>query len=297
MKKLQIVFGLVLLVIALWFFRPFLDPKVLTITKVIASQNHQAQDFYGKVIDQYGKPVEGATALGTLLWIQGIDIGERREQHTTQTDQNGEFQFTGYHASRLAVAVSKAGYEMDNRGRAYKAPNAENKSSPTQRAMLTIWKLKGPEPIIHTKIEAGIACDGTSRHFDVLTAHRDSGTLIASLIRNPMNIDRSKPFDWTFTLSFEDAGAGFIPITTAYPYDAPADGYRAVSIRMPVDSKMWNVQAGQAYYFFDGKHYGRLTVNIMANYQPPPTHVEFDAFVNPSGSRNLEFDPAKEIKL
>ncbi|HTQ31551.1 MAG TPA: carboxypeptidase-like regulatory domain-containing protein, partial [Opitutaceae bacterium] len=109
--------------------KDFVDPKVAKIVAIMASENAQAQDFYGKVVDQYGKPVIGATALGTLLWIQGIDVGEKREQHTTQTDQNGEFQFTGFHASRLAVAVTKEGYEMGRAAGVYTAPNEQDKTS------------------------------------------------------------------------------------------------------------------------------------------------------------------------
>ncbi len=42
-----------------------------------------------------------------------------------------------------------------------------------------------------------------------------------------------------------------------------------------------------------GQNYGKVTINLMANYEPPPTHFEIDAYVNPAGSRNLEIDPKK----
>jgi hypothetical protein len=271
------------------------DPKVAKIEAIWAGQNAQAQNFYGKVIDQHGEPVVGATALGTLLWIQGVDVGEKREQHTTQTDQNGEFEFTGFHASRLAVAVTKEGYEMGRSPGVYHAPNEQNKTSATERAIFHMWKLHGAEPMVHTSIQAGLACDGTPRKFDPLAERRDAGDLVVTLTRNPVNIDRGKPFDWTLTLGI--AGGGLIPINDLYPNEAPADGYQSsVAINMSSDTKNWTPSVVQSYYIFDGKNYGRITIDIMANYQPPPTHFEIDSYVNPAGSRNLEFDPSKQVR-
>ena len=271
------------------------DPKVAKIEAIWAGQNAQAQDFYGKVIDQHGEPVVGAMALGTLLWIQGVDVGEKREQHTTQTDQNGEFQFTGFHASRLAVAVTKEGYEMGRSPGVYHAPNDQNKTDTSARAVFHMWKLQGAEPMVHTSIQAGLACDGTPRKFDVLTGRRDAGGLVVTMTRNPVEIDRSKPFDWTLTLGI--AEGGLIEITDPYPNEAPDGGYQSsVAINMPTDTKGWTASLARSYYIYDGKNYGRITVNIIANYQPPPTHFEIDSYVNPAGSRNLEFDPSKQVR-
>jgi hypothetical protein len=157
-----------------------------------------------------------------------------------------------------------------------------------------IWKLQGAEPMVHTSIQSGLACDGTPRKFDPQTGRRDAGNLAVALTRNPVNIDRGRPFDWTLNLRI--TGGGLIPITDLYPNVAPADGYQStVTINMPADTDNWTPSVEQSYYVFDGKNYGRITINIMANYQPPPTHFEIDSYVNPAGSRNLEFDPVKQV--
>jgi hypothetical protein len=158
-----------------------------------------------------------------------------------------------------------------------------------------MWKLQGAEPMVHTSIQSGLACDGTPRKFDPLTGRRDAGDLVATLTRNPVNIDGGKRFDWALTLGIE--GGGLIPINDLYPNEAPADGYQSsVAINMPSDAKNWTPSVVQSYYIFDGKNYGRITINIMANYQPPPTHFEIDSYVNPAGSRNLEFDQTKQVR-
>jgi hypothetical protein len=38
-----------------------------------------------------------------------------------------------------------------------------------------------------------------------------------------------------------------------------------------------------------------MAFKIMADFQPPPTLFDINIYANPAGSRNLEFDPAKEI--
>jgi len=61
----------------------------------------------------------------------------------------------------------------------------------------------------------------------------------------------------------------------------------------------WSSTATPYLYFKskDGKVFGRMNVEITADYQPPPTVFRADILANPAGSRNLEYDPKKRIKL
>ena len=79
-----------------------------------------------------------------------------------------------------------------------------------------------------------------------------------------------------------------IEIKDLYPDEAPTNGYQSVTVVMPANAKNWTPSLIKSYYFYDGQHYGRVTVRVKASYQPPPTYADFDAYVNPSGSRNLE---------
>jgi hypothetical protein len=60
----------------------------------------------------------------------------------------------------------------------------------------------------------------------------------------------------------------------------------------------WQPEFQHAYYFKskDGQVYGRMTINITADFQPPPTYFGAEIYANPAGSRNLEFDPKKQIR-
>ena len=70
-----------------------------------------------------------------------------------------------------------------------------------------------------------------------------------------------------------------------------------ITVSRSASEKNWSPSLVQTYFFSarNGQVYGRITVNLMASYEPPPTHFEIEIYTNPAGSRNLEFDPAKEI--
>ena len=270
---------------------PELNPKVVAMKAIWAGENSKSQDFYGKIIDQYGKPVEGAAAIGTLMQIQGIDTGTKKETHTTKSDENGGFQFTGLHGWQLGVVVKKEGYEMGQGAGFYQAPNQKDISNPSERAIFTMWKLKGPEPMIHTMIDASLACNGTSRNFDVVNARRDAGNLVATFSRTPLNIEKIPTFDYILTLVMK--GGGLIEGNDLYPNEAPPDGYQSIRVVMRANDPKWTSSMDRSYYFFDGKNYGRLKIALEANCQPPPCYFNIEAYLNPSGSRNLEYDREK----
>jgi hypothetical protein len=261
------------------------------------AENAQPQDFYGRVIDQYNQPVVRASVNGDLMFIQGSDVGEKKEVHTTETDANGEFEFTGLHGWELAIAPSKPGYELAPNTTAMQLPQG-SKTSSFNRAIFIMWKLKGAEPMIHVKAQAGVACDGNPTSFDFLTGKKNAnGDLIVNLTRNPVDIVRGKPFDWSITLQIPNGG--LLEMTDLYPNEAPVDGYQpSITIDFPANMPEWTAWLNRTFYFKsrDGQIYGRMTISVTADFQPPPTFFSADIYANSAGSRNLEFDPAKQVR-
>jgi hypothetical protein len=260
-------------------------------------RNIRVQDFYGKVIDQYGQPVAGVNVTGNLFLEQGYDADEKREAFKTLTDAGGLFQFTGLHGSSLGVTVAKEGYEMGQGVGFYEAPNKEGETIPTERAIFKMWKLKGPEPMTRANIHAYIPCDGSVTRYDLLTGKKNaSGDLAVQLTRNPVDIDRGKPFDWSIVL--EISNGGLQEVVDLYPNEAPADGYKTtIATNFPADMPKWTPSFDNSYYFEakNGQVFGRININFQADFQPPPTLFDAEIYANPSGSRNLEFDQNKWI--
>ena len=258
-----------------------------------AEANGKSLDFYGKIIDQNGRPVAGARVRGNVETVGSLE-GPTWTSHITESNEDGNFEFLGFHGMDIPIYIEKAGYEFkqhDNDGW-----TKDYRASPTNRVIFHMWKIAGAEAMIHGKIHVYIPCDGTSKSYNLQAGRHTPGgdTFTVTLIRRPVDIAPRQRFEWTATL--EVPNGGFMPTSDLYKYQAPATGYqRTVVIRMPVDATNWYSEVTADYYFFDGKNYGRITVDIDADFNPPPTLFDAEIYLNPSGSRNLEYDPAKQV--
>jgi hypothetical protein len=254
----------------------------------VSPDDKSPMDTYGKVVDQDGQPVAGATVHGYLEF----EDKDKEDKHDTTTDALGNFNFLGLHAKGLTLVVEKVGYEGSYRGR----PSGYV-PDPNNPVVLQMWKLKGAEPMNHATLHAYIPCDGAVTRFDLLTGKKNpNGGLFVSLTRNPLSIIKGKAFDWTLTLQITNGG--FQAITNIYPNEAPADGYQSNMIfHYEANSTNWTPQIQPQLYFKgeNGQVYGRMTLKVMADFQPPPTLFDAEIYANPNGSRNLEFDGSREI--
>jgi hypothetical protein len=275
--------------------------KGALITAGLLAQNNNPQEFYGKVIDQYDQPVAGVNVTGYLRFLQGIDADEKVEAHKTQTDTEGLFQFTGLHGAELGVKVAKEGYQMGQGHGFYKAPNSEDKTRPTERAVFKMWKLKGPEPMIHDEKFYGINPDGRIFTIDLVNKKKiegvySSGDLLVQ-IQRPSQIQLRNRFDWSFIMTAIDGGV--IRITeNGYLNEAPEAGYQPkYEINMFSSDPQWQEQIEGKFYLKSrgGQVYGHFHVTIIPNYNDTSV-FKIDSYINPVGSRNLEFDPLKQIR-
>jgi hypothetical protein len=257
--------------------------------------NAQRIDFYGQIFDQNGQSVSGVKVEGSTLLVLGAE-NSGGNYYQAVSDSEGRFSFIDAHGNGMGFKFDKSGYEYN-----YRQPpgwTTDYKPDPLNPQKFNMWKLQGAEPMVHANVHAYVPCDGTATSYDVLTGHKVAdGDLVITLTRNPVQIVRGKPFDWTATVQLKDGG--LIPITGPYPNEAPADGYQAtLTIQRPANAKNWDAAFEGSYYFKteNGKIYGRMTVSIQADFQPPPTSFDVEIYANPAGSRNLEFDPMKKAQ-
>lgn len=275
------------------------DTKAAAIMQEMAKENSKRLDFFGKVIDQYGAAVAGVKIKAGVGTYVSFDHSGGKDYYT-ESDANGRFSFVGIHGAGVGFTLTKDGYEFNQRLPAASRPD-DYVADATKPTLFTMWKLQGAEPMVHCEGRYSLACDGTSTNFDLLTGKTTSGTgdLTVSLIRNPLNIDRRHPFDWTMTLQIAGGGLILVPDGCAYMNEAPASGYQStVTVSMSASDPKWSFSYRRPYYFKarNGQVYGRVTVSLTANYQPPPTRFRLEIYANPNSSRNLEFDREKQVK-
>jgi hypothetical protein len=254
---------------------------------MISEGNAKNQDFYGKVIDQYGEPVVGADITGNLEFDYGFSAPPKREVYKTQTDSAGLFQFTGLRGWQLGVTVKKDGYKMGERGEGYQAP-AGGKSSPTDRVILTMWKLRGPEPLNNSSIETRIPHDGTPVAFDIASGKQSpSGNFQVTLSQYPLEVAHGwDRFDWS--VKIEIPNGGFLEEHDPYPYWAPADGYQqSFEFEESSNAVKWLGGLLKNFYVKTAQgQYGLLQLKVFPGRSP--TGLEANFTINPTGSQNLE---------
>jgi hypothetical protein len=257
------------------------------------SRNTKSLDFYGRIIDQNDHPVDGVKITAKVGLFLGISHSGGKD-YDTESDSAGKFNFTGIHGAGTGFILQKEGYVYDQRQPSSSRPN-DYIPDPDNPVIFRMWKLKGAEPMIHHNMQVKISCDGSANGFNLQAGRRlpSGNDLTVQLTRNPVNIVRGTPFDWSVTIGISNGG--LIKITDLYPNEAPTEGYQpSITLTMSANAPNWTPSVSESYYFYNGNNYGRMTISVMANFQPPPTFFDADIYMNPSGSRNLEYDPAQQ---
>ena len=100
-------------------------------------------------------------------------------------------------------------------------------------------------------------------------------------------------YDWRCLISVPNGG--LIERKDQFDFEAPTEGYKSsVEIVMSQTAEDWSPQASREYFVkvADGR-YARIKFKMIAG---GDHFLELESFLNPSGSRNLEFDPKEVVK-
>jgi len=261
--------------------------------------------FWGRVVDQNGVAIAGTRVRMKLRWWIG-QFGVINSL-TRATDGNGRFSVRGKFGDYLEIeSIEKDGYLLSERARkAFRYSGLKSDPSTftpdeTQPLVYRMWKKQGAERMAHQFIgRLGIPCDGTPVRIDLVTGRKVAagGDLQVTLVRQPLHIRRGKQhYDWTATFSAE--AGGMIESSDEFMYVAPEHGYQpTLQFKMAADDPHWTGDKGLEAYLTsqNGKRYARMKVLLDTSYEPPPTGLTIEVWMNPNGSRNLEYDPALQI--
>lgn len=275
-------------------------------SEALTRLNHRPIQFYGKVLDQNSAPVVAAKVTGGVM-VQTKWMNGQITSYYTTTDQDGLFAFEGLAGRDISIWLEKGGYEFRNNDHTlfkYSALTTEaERHAPDANApvVFTMWRQRGPEALVHTKLRrAGVPVDGNPVAFDMLTGEKtfDEGDLVVKLERSPVHVQRGQRFDWKATI--EIPSGGLQEIKDAYPNEAPVEGYKSSWVtHMRADSTEWQSSISGSFYIKSrgGQTYARMNLRITVDYEPPPVVLTFEAYVNPHGSRNLEYDSNRDVTL
>ena len=252
-------------------------------------------DFYGKVVDESGNPVAGATAEFHL----GINIAPLSKIKAL-SDQKGIFSIKNVRAVDVHVVVCKDDYYTVSEAKSSDVGGGwglNSRTFPTEANPAT-WILRkklAAEPLIEWKAYSmTVDPDGTIASFNPALGRKEKGFVGGIEVQtwvDPHDQKSLQPFHWKIRVSVPNGG--LLERKDEYQFLAPTDGYQeSDETELGLPGGRWTDVWIKKYFvkMADGK-YARIDLRVVAK-----GFFDIDGFLNPSGSRNLEFDPTKMLK-
>ncbi len=241
--------------------------------------------LYGKVVDQDGQPVAGADVkigVADKPWDTGSSY-----QRTTGPD--GLFEITGVKGADIFARVEKEGYYAGNESRRlFQSGEMPTKDAPA------IWKLyrKGAMEQLnhHDHTWTDLPMDGTPVGYDFKTKKFVSAG--QGQLRAEVKVEGSmqQRFSWWYRISVPSGGL----VRRAHEFDfvAPESGYvEVLEGRINATDFRWSAAFNGDYFIrLPNGTFGRVEFSVSSGRDSFSFRIDHAA-INPSGGRNLEYDP------
>lgn len=273
----------------------------------ILSENIPIQ-FWGKVVDQDNQPLESVKVK--LYTMRGNEYAPGKfnypvEHRDLTTAADGQFALTDANGYTLTVeALEKEGYRSEKLPKRFAYTGRPEPElfipEPQKPVVFKMWEKGEPEPLVQAEKFYGIIPDGRVYTIDLLNIKKIDGASqqgdLQIKVQRPAGVARNDKYDWS--LDIDAIGGGVIETNDEFMDQAPETGYqpRFQLVMNPTNPK-WSHRVNKKFYLKsrNGQLYARMEVEVFSNYQNEGA-LGVRYFANPSGSRNLEYDPAKEIK-
>jgi len=269
-------------------------------------------ELYGKIVNQHGNPVAGATVK--LSPVDRPFADQSNSKMTLVSDADGKFSVKGKQGFAMGVSASKDGYmelpPLDGpSSSAMVSYGGEGKtgkrySNPATPLVLTLHEIGPVDPIFYVKDKGwkllmdgtvrAIALDSEKGHGD----HKIKFRFKSDWSKLPKNNEMyGKRYDWS--LEARIPGGGFLESDSDYKFEAPEKGYQETikieySATMPQEKWEYYVHCRYFVKFSDGS-YGRIRFSIDGSSDSTPLDMTSWLNLKP-GSRNLssnDWDPTR----
>lgn len=259
-------------------------------------------DFWGRVVDEATNGIAGATIVFSV--DDNPDPYASCKEFNGVSDNEGYFSIEGKKGAALAVDVGKKGWRVIKKPQGFLAfwargspgYNLPSKENP----VLIVMRKKGEaaELVRINDKSFKVGKDGAPVDVDLKTgkvAASGQGDFRVECWTDDQNKDEKKHYDWRCRVSVPGGGLAPWKGEEGFEFEAPTEGYKeSDEINMSKTAKRWLDQAERKYFVktVEGK-YARIAFHMYAF---GGHSFVVKGYYNPSGSRNLEYDPAKQIK-
>jgi hypothetical protein len=253
-------------------------------------------DFYGLVKDGDGHPVENANVEYSVYsdWLSP----NPKTAHGIQSDVGGRFSITSKQGASIFVKVTHPDYYET--GQSYINMSFAQPVDPlptSSNPFIFVLRKKGDaEPLVKDKqVLRNVPKNGQPVRVGLSGRSATDLTIQAWTSPRPVGAANNAPFDWKVRV--EVPGGGLVANEDQFQFQAPESGYApAIEYDMPasgIDGK-WRDRLEQTYFVKLGNgNYARMRFQMIAG----GNHFAVvESYYNPSGSRNLEYDPNMTVK-
>lgn len=243
-------------------------------------------EFYGRVIDQHGAAVSGASVEFTVT-NRPFEDGSKSND---LSDDDGFFYLVSSGAA-VSVQVRKNGYyATDQSGGVFRYATASQAPIPTadSPAIFVLRKEGEKQSLRENDVRFRVSRNGNPKYVDLITgnsgSNNDSSVKIEAWTNDGQKDKRGR-YDWRVRLSVE--GGGLIEREDRYSFVAPETGYMELAeITMPSDSETWSPQASKDYFVrLANGDYARVSFRMIAG---GDNFFTLRSWYNLAGSVNLE---------
>jgi hypothetical protein len=261
--------------------------------KVIEDYFSQPIDLYAKVVDETGAPISSAETQYSVYseWLKP----NQRPVTGPRSDPSGMFAITGRKGSSIFVRVTHPDfYETEQSKGNFSHTDSGGFSSSASQPVIFVLQKKGvAEPLVNLRQVKPVPKNGAEAKMNI---GEDGSRLVVQAWTSPPNPGavNGVPFAWKCRVSVP--GGGLIPYNDEYRFTAPEKGYApSADFEMPEAGRdgKWRDRFEQLYFLkFANGRYARIRLQMIAD---GGHFAVVESYYNPSGSRNLEYNPSKTI--
>jgi hypothetical protein len=256
--------------------------------------------FYGQVVNEAGEAIPGASIK---LMVADKPWGKSSVYEQLSDDQ-GRFSLTGARGAGVAIDISKPGYYSTARSKGrFVYGGVRSRSDPVNPtaqspAIFVLRKMGETEPLLAVDRDVIVPKNGQPVEISLCTGRATGagrGDIVMECWTDNAGLDPNKnqPYDWRIRLSVP--GGGLVERVGEFNFVAPELGYQpALEVNMSKSAEKWK-STTQGEYFIKTREgtFARLSFTMTTG---GGHFVTIKSYYNPkTGSRNLEFDPAKVI--
>jgi hypothetical protein len=221
----------------------------------------------------------------------------------------------------LGIGIHKDGYEYHPKNSSFsfsyfEADHKRHRPDRNSPVVFVLWKKRESESLVHYRRVWRFPLSASPVKINLRSGEIDQEDpdIVVSVSRTPLRMRYGqRGFAWNAVVEIVDGG-----LVRAGPQDyynlAPETGYQPRFEYAQEAQDLYAAQTGRQRWtweekvaddFFISSGQGRNFAHVVLSIWPNSDHnegdneglVEAEVWLNPNGSRNLEFDPAKVIPL